>query len=1060
MSATPQVRLPPIPDAKLRSDAAKLKLAPPPPARPHGRTKAAPVAPPMPGGEASKPKRQSLTQAKRAAKAIRPNSAANPAATSAKAATSLASPTPVPAGPSSALPADEPLLHISATWRRPDMRAALRHRDGHHPRNVSSMGRLSSMSVWETRVGRHCCRQLACVDPCCEGEPSELGKFGPVPSLFFKFEKWLLWTFFCVALLNTPSLLIYSSSASTAVGRGDSQGAGAQAIYRNLAGATLGRFDPTDGVVQAPLVGILPTASASLLITTLDVLSMVVLAGSLAWLWERERSESAILHGECPTVANFSVLIPWLPASVTSEQLRDFLRVRSDVHPVSIWLAYNFRNLRAAARSQRDAVDEIDSVNGKLWSLCAPEVAQHERSRASDPGAAPARRRGSTLKLAPMGFKPSEATSTPRRSSAEPIPAAGRRPPAGSRRPSSSREHSALTVLTPGDAKGLRPNRGSNDLLRGTLVARGTGPESRRGSSSAVLLAHPFAVQGPPPAAALATLDLASKNLAQRLVARGQRCLSANASFQASALQRSSFGPPKAAIVTFDTRRAARQVLGDLPRNRAEAYARALFEPSDHRLEGKYVLRSEVPPRPSAVRWHMLHTSRYRLCWWRTATCAAASAMMIAVGAVMLVLRQSFPPGLCAPWEPAASPNATLGSNGASDELLGSDWALAIAPFVVGIGNALLGFAIRWLANLEPYHSRTELELAVVTRLVPWFFVCSVALVAIACTSNEVMAVIGLGSVWPAGGFSSFDRNWYQSAGGIVTTYLLLETALPWLQPGVLAAWQWLRRELHARGHWPLNTQRELNRFMVGPDMDFANRYARLVNIAVVALTFSAGMPLLLWIATACFAAAVWGDKALFLRFWRQPDEQDAHLSVRASKNVAIGLFTHAWGAVFMFGAGDLRSQTEYDSRKWLKDAFGLQLGHSGLAFRTLSPMVGDHMWAPLVVALFATLVGVLFLGRGVTSFVSGVACPGNVIDDGLVEDAAAMRNRQRVVAVDAVASRRVELLRTGSLRELEEAGLVHDLASYDVSLHPDFKQLSDEEAAALAAEPRLISGG
>ncbi|KAA0168522.1 hypothetical protein FNF31_00402 [Cafeteria roenbergensis] len=321
------------------------------------------------------------------------------------------------------------------------------------------------------------------------------------------------------------------------------------------------------------------------------------------------------------------------------------------------------------------------------------------------------------------------------------------------------------------------------------------------------------------------------------------------------------------------------------------------------------------------------------------------------------------------------------------------------------------------------------------------------------------MATVGLGGVWPAGGFSSFDRNWYQSAGGVITTYLVLETVLPWLHPGMLAAWQGLRRELHAQGRWALNTQRELDRLIVGPHMDFAYRYARLVNIAVVALTFSAGIPLLLWIATGCFAVSLWADKALFLRFWRQPDEQDAHLAVRASRTVALGLLTHSWGAVFMLSAGGLRSQTEYDSRQWLRDAFGLQLDRGSLVYRTLSPMVGDHMWAPLLAALIATLVGVLFLGRGAISFVAGVACPGNRVNDALVEDAAAMRNRQRVVAVDAVASRRVELLRTGSLRELAEAGLLHDLASYDVSLHSDFKQLSEEEAAALSAEPATQAG-
>ena len=924
---------------------------------------------------------------------------------------------------------------------------------------------MTMLPVWDTRLGRHCCRHLAWIDPCCEGEPSELGKFGAVPSLFFKFEKWLLWTFFCVALINTPSLIIYASSASGAMGQGDAALAQPQALYRDLSFATLGRFEPKEGVVQAPVVGILPIASASQLIATLDVLAMVVLAGSLAWLWERERSESAILHSESPTVADFSVLIPWVPASATSEQLRDFLRARSDVHPVSIWLAHDFQTLRAAARRHRATVDEVDSINGQLWSLCAPSLAQTGRPGDGQPGVAPARRRGSTLKVSPAGCEPSpELETTARQASAELRREEGRRialqrPSAGSRRPSAGRRRSSLTVLAPGDAEGRHPTRGSSQLLRGSLVGRGGIPEATRRRGSLTLLAPPYAVQGPPPAKTLAGLGPAVRRRAEQLVARRQRCLASNAAFQQKALLRSAFGPPRAAFVTFDTRKAARRVLEDLPRSRGEAYARALFEPSAHRLGGKFVLRSEAPSRPSAVRWHFLHASHSRMCCRRAATCTAAAILLLAVGTVMLALRLSFPPALVAPWKPVELANSTLGSGGEAQAPAKWDWALAVAPLVVGLGNSLLGLVTRTLANLEPHRTRTELELAVVTRLVPWLFLCSVATIAVACTSNEVMATVGLGGVWPAGGFSSFDRNWYQSAGGVITTYLVLETVLPWLHPGMLAAWQGLRRELHAQGRWALNTQRELDRLIVGPHMDFAYRYARLVNIAVVALTFSAGIPLLLWIATGCFAVSLWADKALFLRFWRQPDEQDAHLAVRASRTVALGLLTHSWGAVFMLSAGGLRSQTEYDSRQWLRDAFGLQLDRGSLVYRTLSPMVGDHMWAPLLAALIATLVGVLFLGRGAISFVAGVACPGNRVNDALVEDAAAMRNRQRVVAVDAVASRRVELLRTGSLRELAEAGLLHDLASYDVSLHSDFKQLSEEEAAALSAEPATQAG-
>jgi len=100
--------------------------------------------------------------------------------------------------------------------------------------------------------------------------------------------------------------------------------------------------------------------------------------------------------------------------------------------------------------------------------------------------------------------------------------------------------------------------------------------------------------------------------------------------------------------------------------------------------------------------------------------------------------------------------------------------------------------------------------------------------------------------------------------------------------------------------------QADLDKATVGPDFYLSTRYGMLMNSMMVCLLFSAGIPLLYFVAgLVCFATyAV--DKIMLLRIARQPPQFDQSLTKQFLRIIPVGILLHSLWGVWMFSSAGM----------------------------------------------------------------------------------------------------------------------------------------------------------
>jgi len=863
-------------------------------------------------------------------------------------------------------------------WNPPDMEAARAYRDKRHPRTASSTGRSAAHTWCGTRVGRHCCDSIQWVDPCCEGSTSELGKYGPAVSIYFKFEKWLMWTFVVLAVVNSPSLVLFAGGSFFSRGP-SSADFGTAAIRSALASTTLGNLGfASPDELQSDILGAIPIQTASMLVTSLDVAGVLVFALLLSWLGDKEQAEAATVKGRHVTVAQFSVMVPWVPHDTTGSELAEYLRERFSVKVVHVKLCYDYGRLHSVAKRRRRIMDKVEQLDGSIGRV-------YHAARATVPEA---------LLLRAGGL----------------------------------------------DGEEVRPyeERASVDETERT----GEGSE-------------------------FGALNSQQQNVVRELLRRRRVLLRADDEAQSEIVSARAFGGVIAAFVTFETRKDCRRVLDEMPDSQLSVWKRGLFQRSSQQFRGRLALRARQPPRPSTVMWHHLMVSPVSQCFCRAGTALASVALMAVSVAAVYGGRLLAPGGQAVPSGPnattlAASTGVDAGEAAASlsEEPAGPSLPglfVFVPPIVIAGTNLALNKAMRFLANIEKHHTATGLELSVAQRLIFRQFINTALVPCLVYLSGDLVAWAGLKDVWPAGGYSSFAPGWYFTVGATLSLTALLDLFTPWsltcLKLGAARA----RLCCHTIGLAPLRSQRQLNRLMTGPSMDISERYSRLVNTALTCLTFSAGMPALLWIAAACFAMALCVDKLLFVKCWRKPPYFNTRIASAASSSLVYGIILHSFVAVFVFSSSALRTDGKYATDAWLTELAGGQgLDREGIAFQAAKSLIADHMWAPLCVAVAIMLVGVVVLARAILDLVSSFLCPRASTAEEEAQGSTGQQHRgaQRVAATDGLSAQHAQLVTRGSYDELVEAGLLRDLPSYDVRLHPDY----EDAFAVLGTEPGSLA--
>lgn len=206
--------------------------------------------------------------------------------------------------------------------------------NANHPRKGT--GRKMRPFPWDASAGRHCWlegwgEQL---DLWNEGMVSEFSQYGPGIVLYFKFVKFMYWIFIVLSILYMPLLLVNSYGEGIV----DASGLSMVAL------TTIGNLGNPSNISSLDIPGcknfnfliedFLQDASScevdktelGVFYSLVDVFAMIIVVMGIRWLQEFELQESQSLDRMSVSPSDYTIRVPWVPASATDENIKDFFQ--------------------------------------------------------------------------------------------------------------------------------------------------------------------------------------------------------------------------------------------------------------------------------------------------------------------------------------------------------------------------------------------------------------------------------------------------------------------------------------------------------------------------------------------------------------------------------------------------------------------------------------------------------------------------------------------------------------------------------------------------------------
>lgn len=114
-----------------------------------------------------------------------------------------------------------------------------------------------------------------------------------------------------------------------------------------------------------------------------------------------------------------------------------------------------------------------------------------------------------------------------------------------------------------------------------------------------------------------------------------------------------------------------------------------------------------------------------------------------------------------------------------------------------------------------------------------------------------------------------------------------------------------LRRAFHAKkspvGALAVKHQAELIVQYTNPPFDMASRYAQILTMCYITLVFSAGLPIVNWLAALFCFVTYWSDKTVLLRGSYRPPAYDTQMAYQASQLCLYAVPMHLIAAIWMY---------------------------------------------------------------------------------------------------------------------------------------------------------------
>lgn len=149
------------------------------------------------------------------------------------------------------------------------------------------------------------------------------------------------------------------------------------------------------------------------------------------------------------------------------------------------------------------------------------------------------------------------------------------------------------------------------------------------------------------------------------------------------------------------------------------------------------------------------------------------------------------------------------------------------------------------------------------------------------------------------GPFDDITRGWYGVVGVTILTNMALQTVVPACTSISLMILTWVSRKCCRGG---CRHQAELLKIYTNPPFDIKSKYAQMLTVVFVTMTYSSGLPLLNMFAAIYMFFMYWGDKFVLLWGSKRPPNYDTQMAKESSEFMLYAVPLHCVFAILMYG--------------------------------------------------------------------------------------------------------------------------------------------------------------
>jgi len=291
-------------------------------------------------------------------------------------------------------------------------------------------------------------------------------------------------------------------------------------------------------------------------------------------------------------------------------------------------------------------------------------------------------------------------------------------------------------------------------------------------------------------------------------------------------------------------------------------------------------------------------------------------------------------------------------------------WNLCISMGAVGVvvavNTAITMMITKMAREFEKHHSLNGSEVSILNRA---FFLkylnsgCIYLIINYEIVKWITQKITGSGYDGPD---ENFNVEWYQDLAPLLIFLMLSNVVSPHLS--VIYRYYTWRRDVSkymegddkpvgevqgvdsARKTDKIFCQDDINKKFIGPPFHLNFRYAQLLVNYYMAIMYSTGIPILIPIAVAQFFFTYWLDKFLFTNFYQQPPQYSSNVASISSKLCELGIGVHLVFAVWIISRDEIFNTGAQDKHERVEEFAAVYLPEE--FFDTLGQ---NHVW-PLTV--------------------------------------------------------------------------------------------------------------